>query len=51
MMLSFYRLAEVAIYSLLNFLPFLALALYPFRHSLRFSIKTTFFLIVLVTIL
>lgn len=50
-MLSFYRLAEVAIYSLLNFLPFLALALYPFRHSLRFSIKTTFFLIVLVTIL
>ena len=43
MMLSFYRLAEVAIYSLLNFLPFLALALYPFRHSLRFSIKTTFF--------
>lgn len=45
MMLSFYRLAEVAIYSLLNFLPFLALALYPFRHSLRFSIKTTFFLI------
>lgn len=51
MMLSFYRLAEVAIYSLLNFLPFLALALYPFRHSLRFSIKTTFFLIILVTIL
>ena len=51
MMLSFYRLAEVAIYSLLNFLPFLALALYPFRHSLRFSINTTFFLIVLVTIL
>lgn len=43
MMLSFYRLAEVAIYSLLNFLPFLALALYPFRHSLRFSNKTTFF--------
>ena len=38
-LVSFYRLAEVAIYSLLNFLPFLALALYPFRHSLRFSIK------------
>lgn len=32
-----YRLIEVAVYSLLNFLPFLALALYPFRHSLRFS--------------
>ena len=32
-----YRIAEVCIYSLLNFLPFLALALYPFRHCLRFS--------------
>lgn len=31
------RIVEVIIYSLLNFLPFLVLALYPFRHSLRFS--------------
>lgn len=32
-----YRIAEVVLYSLLNFLPFLALALYPFRRSMRFS--------------
>lgn len=44
-----YRLIEVAIYSLLNFLPFLALALYPFRHSLRFSRRVTAVLIALVT--
>lgn len=36
-----YRLVEVAVYSLVNFLPFMALALYPFRHSLRFSGRTT----------
>lgn len=36
-----YRIIEVFIYSLLNFLPFLALALYPFRHSLRFSVRIT----------
>ena len=30
------RILEITVYSLLNFLPFLALALYPFRHSLRF---------------
>lgn len=35
------RILEVAVYSLLNFLPFLALALYPFRNSLRFSAKVT----------
>ena len=44
-----YRLIEVAVYSLLNFLPFLALALYPFRHSLRFSRRVTGVLIALVT--
>lgn len=32
-----YRMVETAVYSLLNFLPFLVLALYPFRHNLRFS--------------
>lgn len=36
-----YRIIEVAVYSLLNFLPFLALALYPFRRSLRFSGRIT----------
>ena len=44
-----YRIAEVVVYALLNFLPFLALALYPFRRSLRFSAKTTVLLIVLLT--
>lgn len=45
-----YRIAEVAVYSLLNFLPFLALALYPFRRCLRFSGRVTAALIVLVTL-
>lgn len=31
-----YRIVEIVVYSLLNFLPFLVLALYPFRRSLRF---------------
>ena len=46
-----YRIAEVAVYSLLNFLPFLVLALYPFRRSLRFSGTVTGVLIGLVTAL
>ena len=44
-----YRIIEVAVYSLLNFLPFLVLALYPFRRSLRFSGRVTGILIALVT--
>lgn len=44
-----YRIIEVAVYSLLNFLPFLILALYPFRHSPRFSGRVTVGLILLVT--
>lgn len=44
-----YRIIEICVYSLLNFLPFLALALYPFRHSLRFSEKVTGLLIVVLT--
>ncbi len=47
----FYRLCEVIIYSLLNFLPFLFLALYPFRHSLRFSGKITGVLIGMLTVI
>lgn len=46
-----YRMAEVAVYSLLNFLPFLGLALYPFRGSLRFSRRVTGALIGLLTVL
>lgn len=47
---SFFRICEICIYSLLNFLPLLYLALYPFRHSLRFSKKITGLLIGLVTV-
>ena len=44
-----YRIVEIILYSLLNFLPFLALALYPFRHSLRFSKGVTAALVILLT--
>lgn len=46
-----YRIAEVALYSLLNFLPFLALALYPFRRDLRFGGGGTAALIVVLTVI
>ena len=45
-MLPFYRIAEIVIYTVLNFLPFLLLALYPFRRQLRFSGKATAVMIV-----
>lgn len=45
------RTLEVILYSLLNFLPFLGLALYPFRNSLRFSKKATGTLIGLLTLI
>lgn len=46
-----YRIVEIVIYSLLNFLPFLVLALYPFRHSLRFSKGVTGILIGLLSVI
>ena len=46
-----YRLAEVGIYSLLNFLPLMVLALYPFRHRLRFSKTATVGLVVALSLL
>ena len=46
-----YRIIEVIVYALLNFFPFLLLALYPFRHSLRFSKVMTGTLIGLLTII
>jgi len=46
-----YRIFEIAVYSLLNFLPFLFLALYPFRRSLRFSGKATGLLIAVLTVI
>ena len=45
-----YRIIEVCIFALLNFLPFMLLALYPFRKNLRFSDVTPAILIVLLTI-
>ena len=44
-----YRIIEIVVYSLLNFLPLMFLALYPFRDSLRFSRKATRGLIGLLT--
>ena len=35
------RILEVCLYALLNFLPYLVLALYPFRNRLRFSKAVT----------
>ena len=32
---DFYRGMEIVLYAVLNFLPYLILALYPFRDSLR----------------
>lgn len=46
-----YRILEIAAYSLLNFLPFLFLALYPFRNSLRFSNGITYLLIGILTVI
>lgn len=46
-----HRIVEVAVYSLLNFLPFLSLALYPFRRSLRFTKGVTVTLIGLLTVI
>lgn len=43
-------MCEIALYSLLNFVPFLVIALYPFRRNLRFSEKTTALLILAVTV-
>lgn len=46
---SLNRILEVALYSILNFLPFMLLALYPFRRQLRFSKAATTGLVVLLT--
>ena len=44
-----YRIVEMCVYSLLNFLPFMALVLYPFRSRLRFSAKITVCIIVVIS--
>ena len=46
MTIPFYRFLEVGLYSLLNLMPFLLLAIYPFRRHLRFPRPVTAALIV-----
>lgn len=46
---DFYRILEVILYSILSFLPWLLLALYPFFTSLRYNRAVTFLLIIFVT--
>lgn len=41
MMIPFYRYLEVGIFSILSFMPFLLLAMYPFRQQIRFSKRIT----------
>ena len=51
MMPPLYRIIETIVYSLLNFLPFLLLALYPFRKHFRYPIPITGMLTALATLL
>ena len=46
---SLFRIFEVVLYSLLNFLPFVVLALYPFRRKLRYPTPITAVLVGVVT--
>ncbi len=50
-MLPFYRIMELVVYALLNFLPYMILALYPFRNSLRFSKPVTIVLAAVITLM
>lgn len=45
-----YRIIEIVVYSLLNFAPYIILALYPFQRKLRFSRPITTVLVVCVTL-
>ena len=45
MTVPIYRFLEVALYSLLNLMPFLLLAIYPFRRHLRFTRHATAWLV------
>lgn len=47
----FYRLAEVSFYSILNFLPFMLIAMYPFRNHFRFSRTITYLLSALIVVI
>ena len=45
-----YRIFEVALYAVLNFFPFMILALYPFQNKLRYSRPVTSLLVAAVTL-
>lgn len=49
-MVPTYRIFEIILYSMLNFVPYLIIALYPFRRKFRFGSPVTFCLIGAVTI-
>lgn len=51
LMLPTYRILEISLYSILSFLPFVLLALYPFRRQLRLSKSITILLICVLTII
>lgn len=46
----FYRIAEISCYAMLNFLPYLAAALYPFRHRLRCSKPVMLLFVLIITL-
>ena len=50
-MIPIYRYLEVALFSMLNFMPFLILAIYAFRRRLRFSQAVTNVLMILMCLL
>lgn len=50
-MLLPYRILEISLYSILSFLPFVGLALYPFRSQLRFSKPITLLLVAILTVI
>jgi hypothetical protein len=45
-----YRIVEITIYALLNYIPFMALALYPFRNHFRYSKRKTAVLMGLISL-
>lgn len=49
-MIPFYRYLEVGTFSMLNLMPFLLLAIYPFRRHLRFSRFTTSILVLVMIV-
>ena len=50
-MIPIYRYLEVVLFSMLNFLPFLVLAIYAFRRHLRFSYAATNIILVVMCVL